>query len=226
MAIPQLLELLDLHGALVTIDALGCQKTIAQKMVAGGGDYLVVVKDNQRHLLADIQECVSQALGHGEAGREYHICEKAEQGHGRAERRTYVVIPEPEGIRQRTKWRKLSVVGMCCSERTVQGKTISEVRYFIGSKRAGARYYGRALRNHWEIENQLHWQLDVAFGEEQNRTQERRAAENLAFVRKVALGLLKLHPSKVSIRNNRLQAAWDTDFLAEVIQGAANSENL
>jgi predicted transposase YbfD/YdcC len=225
-AIPQLLELLDLHGALVTIDAMGCQKAIAQKIVEGGGDYLLVVKENQEHLLEDIQGCVSQALDYGQAGHEYQIYEKAEQGHGREEKRTYLVIPEPEGIRQRDQWPKLRVVGMCCSERTVQGETSTEVRYFIGSKKAGAGYYGRALRSHWQIENNLHWQMDIAFGEDHHRTQERRAAENLAFVRRIAVSLLKRHPSKESIRTKRLQAGWDNDFLAEVIQGAANSENL
>jgi predicted transposase YbfD/YdcC len=225
-AIPRLLELLDLHGALVTLDAMGCQKAIAQKIVEGGGDYLLVVKDNQEHLLEDIQECMSETLDHGQAGRDYQIYEKAEQGHGREEKRTYVVIPEPEGIRQQEQWPKLRVVGMCCSERTIQGETTTEVRYFVGSKKASARYYGRALRNHWQIENNLHWQMDVAFGEDQNRTQERCAAANLALVRRIALGLLKQHPSKQSIRNKRLQAGWDTNFLAEVIQGVANSENL
>lgn len=225
-AIPQLLELLDLHGALVTIDAMGCQKAIAQKVVDGGGDYLLVVKGNQEHLLEDIQGCVSQALDHGQAGRDYQISEKTEQGHGRAEKRTYVVIPEPEGIRQRDKWPKLRVVGMCWSERTVQGETSTEVRYFIGSKKAGAQYYGRALRGHWRIENNLHWQMDIAFGEDHHRTQERQAADNLAFVRRIAVSLLKRHPSKESIRNKRLQAGWDNDFLTEVIQGSANSENL
>jgi predicted transposase YbfD/YdcC len=225
-AIPRLLELLDLHGALVTIDAAGCQKAIAQQIVDGGGDYLLVVKGNQGLLLNDIQGCVGQALEQGMAGRDYQTYEKVEHGHGREEKRTYVVIPEPKGIGQPGQWPKLRVVGMCCSERTVQGKTTDEVRYFIGSKKAGARYYGRVWRAHWQIENNLHWQMDVAFGEDHNRTQERRAAENLALVRRIALGLLKRHPSAQSIRNKRLQAAWDVDFLAEVIQGIANSENL
>jgi predicted transposase YbfD/YdcC len=225
-AVPQLLELLDLRGALVTIDAMGCQKAIAQEIVDRGGDYVLTVKANQGQLLEDIQQCVGRALDEGVEGRDYQIYEKAECGHGREERRSYLVIPHPEGIRQQAEWPKLHVVGMCHSERTVGGETSSEVRYFIGSKQAGARSYGRCLRNHWRIENNLHWQMDVTFAEDQNRTAQRQAAENLGLMRRIALTLLKRHPSKESIRNKRLQAGWDTAFLEEVLRGIGNSENL
>jgi predicted transposase YbfD/YdcC len=224
-AIPQLLELLDLHGALVTIDAMGCQKAIAQKIVARGGDYALTVKDNQEHLREDIEACVARALEQGVEGRDYHTYTSTERGHGREETRSYVVIPDPEGIRDADAWPKLRVVGVCFGERSVQGKTSLEARYFIGSKRARARYYGHALRNHWGIENNLHWQLDVSFGEDGNQTVNRRGAENLALVRKLALTLLKQHPGKGSIRNKRQQAGWDTDFLEEVLRGSGNSEN-
>ena len=224
-AIPKLLELLDLHGAVVTIDAMGCQKAIVEEIVKKGCDYVLTVKDNQPHLLQDIQECVGQVLEHGVEGRDYQTYEKTEQGHGREERRSYVVIPDPEGIRDKAAWRKLRVIGMCTSERTVQGKKSTEVRYFIGSKKAGARYYGRVLRDHWRIENNLHWQLDVAFDEDRNRTRERNECENLAMLRRLALVLLKRHPSKDSLRNKRLQAGWDTDFLEAVLRTSGDSEN-
>jgi predicted transposase YbfD/YdcC len=225
-AIPHLLELLDLKGALVTIDALGCQKAVAQEIVNRGGDYVLTVTANQGQLLDDIQGCLSRALDDGVDGRDFEIYAKAERGHGRQERRSYVVVRHPEGIRQEADWPKLSVVGMCQSERTVAGKTSSEVRYFIGSKQAGARFYGRCLRNHWRIENNLHWQMAVTFAEDQNRTAQRQAAENLALMRRIALTLLKRHPSKESIRNKRLQAGWDTNFLEEILRGSANSDNL
>jgi predicted transposase YbfD/YdcC len=218
-AIPQLLEMLDLHGALVTIDAMGCQKAIAEKIVDRGGDYVLTVKDNQEHLRADIEECVGQALEHGVEGSDYQSYEKVTCAHGREETRGYVVIQDPQGIRDHEAWPKLRVVGMCYSERTVQGKTSHEVRYFIGSKKASARYYGRVLRDHWRIENNLHWQMDVSFGEDSNQTADRQAAANLAMVRKVALTLLKHHPSKESIRNKRQQAGWDTNFLEEILRG-------
>lgn len=224
-AIPQLLEMLDLHGALVTIDAMGCQKAIAQKIVDRGGDYALTVKDNQEHLRQDIEECVAEVLEHGVEGRDYSTYEKVERGHGRTETRSYVVIPDPQGIRAREVWSKLRVVGMCYCERTVQEKTSSEIHYFIGSKRASARYYGHALRGHWGIENNLHWQLDVSFDEDRNQTAQRQGAANLAVVRKSALTLLKRHPSKESMRNKRQQAGWDTDYLEEVLRGCGSSEN-
>jgi len=222
--IPMLLEVLDLHGALVTIDAMGCQKAIAEKIVARGGDYLLTVKDNQEHLREDIEACVAKVLEHGVEGRDYHSYDKKmERGHGREETRSYVVIPNPQGIRDHEVWPKLRVVGMYCCERTVQGKTSHEIRYFIGSKKAGARYYGRVLRDHWKIENNLHWQLDVSFDEDRNRTADRQAADNLSLVRKSALTLLKRHPNKGSIRNKRLQAGWDMDFLENVLLGSESS---
>jgi predicted transposase YbfD/YdcC len=225
-AIPQLLEVLDLHGALVTIDAMGCQKAIAKKIVERGGHYALTVKDNQAHLRQDIEACVAQVVEHGVQGRDYHTYEKVERGHGREETRCYVVIPDPEGIRDQQEWPKLAVVGVCYCERTVHGKSSFESRYFIGSKKARARYYGRALRNHWRIENNLHWQLDVSFDEDSQQTAHRQAAANLALVRKHALSLLKRHPGKGSLRNKRQQAGWDTDFLEEVLQGSGSSENL
>jgi predicted transposase YbfD/YdcC len=224
-AIPQLLELLDLHGALVTLDAMGCQKAIAQKIVERGGDYLLTVKDNQEHLREDVEACVAQALERGLEGHDYYTYECSERGHGRAETRSYVVIPEPEGLREAAAWPKLRVAGVCFHERTVHGKTSLEARYFIGSKPARARYYGHALRNHWRIENNLHWQLDVSFAEDADQTANRRGAANLALVRKLALTLLKQHPGKGSIRNKRQQAGWDTDFLEEVLRGTGNPEN-
>jgi predicted transposase YbfD/YdcC len=225
-AIPQLLEMLNLRGALVTIDAMGCQKAIAQKIVERGGNYVLTVKDNQQHLREDIEQCVGHVLEHGVEGHDYHTHEQVERGHGRQETRSYVVVPEPQGIRDQQEWAKLRVVGVCYRERTVQGKTSFERRYFIGTKNARARYYGRALRNHWGVENNLHWQLDVSFDEDGNETANRQGAANLAMLRKLALTLLKRHPGKGSIRNKRQQAGWDADFLEEVLRGSGSSENV
>src|SRR3954470_3873170 len=218
-AIPKLLELLELNGALVTIDAIGCQKEIAKQIVGGGGDYVLTVKDNQPHLLEDIQECVAQALDNDFEGLKHDSYETREKGHGREETRCYHVIYEPEGIRNPDAWSELKAIGMCYSERTVGEQTSMEVRYFIGSRKASARIYGKALRNHWRIENNLHWQLDVTFGEDGSRVRERNAAENLALVPRIALSLLKQHPSKQSISCKTLEAALDTDFLEEILRG-------
>ena len=134
-AIPKLLELLDLHGVLVTIDAMGCQKEIAEQTVAGGGDYVLIVKGNQETLLADVQATVERAL-EGELPEQVVLQHSTtESNHGREEKRSYVVVHDVEGIRDRDAWPNLSTVGMCCSERTVKGQTTTDVRFFIGSRK-------------------------------------------------------------------------------------------
>lgn len=218
-AIPRLLELLDLHGALVTIDAMGCQKEIAQQITDGGGDYLLAVKENQGHLYEDILDCFVRAIECDFAGVPHDRYETEERGHGRHEKRSYEVIYEPQGLRDEQAWAKLCVIGQCYSERTVNGQTSSESRYFIGSRRASAREYGRALRGHWRIENNLHWQLDVTFREDDSRLRDRNAAQNVALLRRVALSLLKQHPAKDSLATKRYLATLDENFLEEVLQG-------
>ena len=221
-AIPRLLELLDVHGALVTIDAMGCQKEIAKQIVAGGGDYVLTVKDNQPNLLVDIQESLTQALDGNGQGHSCDSYEATEFGHGRKETRSYFILTHPEGIRNQEAWQGLKVIGMCLSERVVNGHRSEEARYFIGSRLMSAKQYAEALRGHWGIENNLHWQLDVTFGEDANRVQRRHGAENLALVRRLALALLKRHPGKESIACKRLAAAYNTDFLEEILQSGCN----
>jgi predicted transposase YbfD/YdcC len=218
-AIPLLLELLDLNGALVTIDAMGCQKAIAQKIVDQGGHYALTVKDNQEHLLDDIQKTLLKGFDTEFAGMDHDVYETRERGHGREEYRRYTVVHTSEGIRQADAWANLTTIGMCYSERTAQGETTCETRYFIGSKKAGAKYYARGLRRHWGIENNLHWQLDVNFAEDGNRVQKRNAAENLALLRRLTLSLLKAHPSQDSIAKKRFAAALDPSFLEEILRG-------
>jgi predicted transposase YbfD/YdcC len=218
-AIPALLDLLDLHGALVTIDAMGCQKAIAQKIIARGGDYLLTVKDNQEHLLADIRQSFADACEKGFAGLEHDTFETRERGHGREEYRCYTVLHHTNGLRGAADWTGLSTIGMCYSERTVNGVTSEEARYFIGSRKASAKVYGKALRNHWGIENSLHWQLDVNFAEDYNRVSKPNAAENLALLRRLTLSLLQAHPDKMSIAKKRFAAALDPAFLEEILRG-------
>jgi predicted transposase YbfD/YdcC len=223
-AIPKLLELLDLHGALVTIDAMGCQKEIAKQIVEGGGDYILPVKDNQPNLLYDIQECLAKALDCNFKDYCWDCWDMVERGHGRQEKRSYLILNSPVGIRNAKAWEGLKVIGMCISERVVQGKWSEEVRYFIGSRKMTAQEYGAALRKHWGIENNLHWQLDITFGEDANRVQRRHGAENLGLVRRLAVALLKRHPSETSMKCKRLAAAYNTDFLEEILQPGNNLE--
>jgi predicted transposase YbfD/YdcC len=218
-AIPALLEMLDLQGALVTIDAMGCQKAIAQKVVDQGGHYALTVKGNQEHLLEDIQQAFLKALDNDCADVDHDVYQTRERGHGREEYRCYTVLYTTEGIRHADAWAGLAAIGMCYSERTVKGEATTEVRYFIGDQRASARYYARGLRHHWGIENNLHWQLDVNFGEDGSRVRKRNAAENLALLRRLTLSLLKAHPSKDSIAKKRFTAALDPSFLEEILRG-------
>jgi predicted transposase YbfD/YdcC len=218
-AIPKLLELLELHGALVTLDAMGCQKEIARKIVAAGADYVLTVKENQDHLLEDIQTTLSKALDTGVAGQDYDTYEMVDNKHGRQERRLYTTVHDLEAIRDLGLWTKLTVVGMCYSERTVNGTTTTETRYFIGSRKAKARAYGKALRAHWGIENNLHWQMDVTFGEDANRVRGRNSTENLALIRRMALGLLKQHPAQLSVATKQYKAGMCVEFLQEIVCG-------
>jgi predicted transposase YbfD/YdcC len=216
-AIPRLLEMHDLQGAFVTIDAMGCQKDVARKIIDRGGEYVLTVKDNHPQLHADILACFEAAYARGCRGVQYDWHQTEESGHGRQEKRLYEVIVEPEGIRDGGSWASLKVIGKCYSERTVNGKTSYEERCFIGSRRCSAKRYGELLRNHWGIENQLHWQMDVTFSEDASRIRSRNGGENFALLRRLALGLLKRHPAKGSIRSKRYEAALDMTFLEEIL---------
>jgi predicted transposase YbfD/YdcC len=218
-AIPKLLALLDLEGALVTIDAAGCQKKIAQQVVEAGGDYLLVVKQNQGKLYEEIEACFERAAEQDWRGVTNSYYEKDDLGHGRQENRCCLVIEDPEGMTERENWPKSNVIGMCQSIRTEAGGESSfHVRYFIGSKRARARYYGESLRGHWRVENNLHWQLDVTFREDDSRVRQRTAATNFAVVRRLALNLTKQEGTQMSIAKKRFAAALDTDYLEEILE--------
>lgn len=216
-AIPALLSMLDLEGALVTIDAIGTQKEIAASIVAGGGDYILTVKDNQGNLRDDVEACFTAAMEDDYEGVRHDEHKSEEKGHGRQEKRHVVVIHEPEGIRNKEAWEGLKVIGLVWSERTVDGKASDELRYFIGSREMTAREYASACRGHWGIENNLHWRLDVAFREDESRIQGRNGQANFAMLRKLALGLLKRHPGEGSIAGKRLGAAYDTGDLEEIL---------
>ena len=223
-AIPQLLALLETKGAVITIDAMGCQKEIAAKIRERHCHYVLAVKDNQPNLLQDIQGSFARAFESDVAGRVHDRYEtKTVNGHGRQERRYCEVLTDLSGIRNKEAWKDLKAIGMCITERTVNGETKGEVRYFIGSQKKGARYYGHACRKHWSIENNLHWQMDVSFGEDANRTAERTAAANLALVCRAAQTLIKRDPQKGGIRCKRRQAGWDLKFLEELLIRRADS---
>jgi predicted transposase YbfD/YdcC len=216
-AIPILLNLLDLENAWITIDAMGCQKNIAAKIVEGKGNYALAVKRNQGHLAQDLKAAFAAAEQSRYQGLSTSQYRTEEQGHGRRETRQYTVICNPEDIRNKEEWKSLAVIGKCDSVRLSQGKTLTEERYFIGSKEAEAKVYGTLLRNHWRIENCLHWQLDVTFREDHSHIRRRNAAENFALLRRLALCLLKRHPAKDSLATKRYNASLSVSFLEEVL---------
>ena len=218
-AIPELLEVLDLEGAVVTIDAMGCQKDIAAKIVGGGGEYVLAVKENQPHLYEDIQLAFDAALDQGEPGVDFTECQTEGPRKGRQETRTCCVITDPKGIRNAGLWTGLTAICMVISERVVNGVASSETRYFIGSALGTAENYLRWVRGHWGIENSLHWILDVCFREDDQRHRAGNSAENLSWLRKLALCLLKAEKNSKgkSIHTRRLLAGWKNDYLLSVL---------
>lgn len=216
-AIPKLLEMMSVRGALVTIDAMGCQKEIAAKIVEKKGDYVLIVKENQEHLYADILKCLTTAYDAGGTGFRLDEYTTEESAHGREEKRTYTILTDPEGIRNQEAWKKLKVIGQCYRERTVNGETSQELHLFIGSRVCSAKTYAAALRSHWGIENNLHWQMDVTFAEDANRTQQREAAENFGWLRRLALMQLQRCSVKGSIHTRRYAATLNEKVLENVL---------
>jgi predicted transposase YbfD/YdcC len=218
-AIPQLLELLDLQDKSVTIDAMGCQKAIAQAIVEGGGDYILAVKANQPTVHADIQEAFAQAPV--PKLRSSRVATTFEKGHGRYEQRTVQVLPAREYLSaaQSALWagvRSLVMVTRVVWEQATEGQS-TEGRYFLSSLPPNARRIGSAVRGHWRIENGLHWVLEVVFREDARRVYERTTAENVAFLHRLALSLLRGDTSKSSLKVKRKRAGWSLSYLMQLL---------
>jgi predicted transposase YbfD/YdcC len=219
-AIPQLLELLELSGAIVTIDAMGCQKEIAKQIREAEGHYVLAVKDNQPRLLEDVKACFAAELEKPSEEITYSYHETLECHHGRRESRCYATINRPSGIRDEALWQDLRTITMVASERQVMGEAATtEVRYYIGSKPGKAKEYARYIRGHWGIENSLHWVLDMTFDEDRSRIRKDHGPENMAFLRRMAVSVLKNTEScKGSIRSKQLQAMLDDQVLEDMLR--------
>jgi predicted transposase YbfD/YdcC len=216
-AIPLLLDLLDLRDKIVTIDAAGCQKEIATQIVAGGGDYVLAVKDNQPTLHAEVRQAFETALETDDPRlRQYH---DEATGHGRQERRVVWVLPAGRHVSSRSAWKGLCSLVLVLRVVTclVSGVETVEVQHYISSLRPSARRLARAIRGHWGIENGLHWVLDVVFREDARRLYDRTAAENVGLLHRLATSLLRGDTAKGSLRVKRKRAAWNTDFLAQLL---------
>jgi len=219
-AIPRLLKILEVSGCLVTIDAMGCQTAIAQAIVDAGADYVLAVKKNQHTLHDGISWFFFEKRQTGFARTKVSRHYTRDQGHGREEARTYYVCEAPRDLPDRPRWPKLAAIGCAISDTIRGGKHCRETRYYILSKKLSGRRFAAAVRSHWSIENQLHWQLDVTFQEDQSRLRLGHADANFSILRRTALSLLKNnHTLKVGVKNKRLAAGWDDSYLEQVLFG-------
>lgn len=220
-AIPQLLEMLEVAGCIVTIDAIGCQTEIARKIVEKEADYVLAVKGNQGNLFEDVVGYFDWALKNRFNETSYTHHETIDGEHGRLEVRRYYASEDIEWVRNKAEWQGLQSIAMVESERTIEGEgTSHERRYYISSMAANARSLGKAIREHWSVENGLHWVLDVEFGEDASRIRKDHGPENMTVLRHIALNLLKQDKSlKVGIKSKRLKAGWDERYLLKVLRG-------
>jgi len=217
-AIPQLVSVLCLAGCIVTIDAMGCQKEIARCLRAVQADYVLAVKGNQPNLHQAIIACFEQMEQHEAAGVEFQHHETLDRKRGRIERRLYWTAPAPAELTTTGDWPDLSSIGMVISERTEDGKTTREVRYYIASLDSDVVEFSRVVRAHWAIENSLHWRLDVTFREDASRQRTGHSARVFTLFRKLALNSLNQERStKRSVRAKRKQAARNPDYLLKVL---------
>lgn len=218
-AMPQLLQLLDLRQKIVTIDAMGCQKEIAQIVVDQKGDYVLAAKDNQPSLHAEIQTAFATAAEQG--SMPHRVYRTEESGHGRDEQRTVQVLAARGHLSTSQLEAWVGVLSLVMVVRVVSCQTTGmvsrEVSYFISSLRPNARRIGSAIRGHWSIENGLHWVLDVVFREDARRLYDRTAAENVAFLNRLALSLLRGDSSKGSLKVKRKRAGWSIQYLAQLL---------
>ena len=205
----------------MTIDAMGCQAEIAEKIVEGKADYVLAVKGNQPTLHAGIEAFFLDHLEDDFARVSVGRHEKREKGHGRTEARSYLVCEAPDDLPDRARWKGLKRIGVAIGETVRDGKTVCDVRYYILSRKLSGKEFAAAVRSHWAIENRCHWSLDVTFGEDQSRIRKGHADANFSILRRTALSLLKNnHDLKVGIKNKRLAAGWDDNYLEQVLFGS------
>ena len=221
-AIPKLLDILDVSGAIVTIDAIGCQKEIASKVIENDADYVLCLKGNQGNLHEDVELFFQTQKSNNFNDEEFNfsVYETTDGEHGRIEIRRYYTTNDIEWLGADAVWRNIGSIGMVERERTVGGKTSFETNYYISSLTSNAEVFADAVRNHWGIENSLHWVLDMAFREDESRILKDNSPENFALLRKIALNLLKKDASlKVGIKAKRLKCGWDHNYLLRVLFG-------
>src|SRR5882724_810649 len=216
-AIPQVLDQFNLAEALVTIDAMGCQKDIVEQIVGGEGDFVIAVKDNQPKLKAAIQTFFAEQVVRDFEDLRYRTIETTDEGHGRIDERAYYLTKTPQNFQPAEDWPEVKAIGYAIRlTQHADGRESCETRYYICSRYLSGKRFAEAVRGHWGIES-MHWTLDVTFREDDSRTRERTMANNLSWLRRFAITLVKRHPVQDSLRGKLLRCAYDTSFLTEVL---------
>lgn len=215
-AIPMLLELLELKGCIITIDAMGCQKEIARQISDKGAEYVLSLKGNQSNLNEDVSRYFEAVLKERQIYPETKDKTTYDNGHGRLEKRRYYLTNDIEWLEQKEEWKNLRTIGMVHSRVIEKGEEREEIRYFITSL-TDINVFANAVRSHWGIENSLHWVLDVAFNEDKCRMRKDNSGENFAVIRHIALNLLKQDSSKLSLKAKRHKCAYSDKFLYKIL---------
>jgi predicted transposase YbfD/YdcC len=217
-AIPELLRLVDIKGAIVTIDAMGTQKAIAEQIIEGKADYVLALKGNHETLQQAVIAYIDKQLEGDLTNAQEHVT--TETKHGREETRTYLQLPAPEDLPGFLRWKGLKSIGLATSHCLRDGKETIDVRYYISSLEVEVKAFARAVRGHWSIENSCHWTLDMTFREDESRLREGNLRENFAWLNRFALSLLKQHPGRQSLVMKRRSCGWSDTFLMEVVTGS------
>ena len=217
IAIPKLLDRLAIEGAIVTIDAMGCQRDIAQKIIDKKADYVLALKGNQGTLREDVELFAAEQKARGFADSKISQDETVDGDHGRIETRKTTVIHDVDWLQKRHNWPGLKAIVMVESTREIQGKTEQETRFYLTSLVMMAALLGPVIRSHWAIENSLHWVMDMVFRDDECRVRTEHAPANFTTIRHMAHNLIRKAPGKDSLRLKRKVAAWDDDFLASII---------
>lgn len=225
-ALPELLQLLDLSGCIVTADAMNCQKAIAQLITEKEGDYVLALKANHGNLFKEVDQFFLNEEQNGFQNPSIRYYETKEKGHGRIEVRRYWVTDQINEFEQTSGWKNLRLIGMVESRRTVKGKTTIERRLFISSLEKDVQLFAKAVRQHWGIENSVHWVLDINFREDESRIRTGHAPENMAVLRHIAVNLLRNDETPLGIKNKRLKAGRNRDYLEQVLLGELEKMNL
>ncbi len=217
-AIPQVLQLVDMKGAIITIDAMGTQKAIAEQIVDGGGDFVLALKRNQEKLHDGVVDYVIERMDNDFADVTVRRQITEETGHGRKEKREYIQMPAPKTLPGFANWKKLTTIGLVILTCVRGGKETTELRFFISSLPLGIKRFAKAIRNHWGIENTCHWSLDVSYREDESRIRHVHARENFAWLNRFTLSLLKQHSGKGSLIMKRRSCGWNPQFMLEVLK--------